>query len=168
MLDASRHVVTCGLGPLFTHGLMVELYHNFNSITGLGVVINRRETMMQYIKHLKEKAGKSLPMLRYAAAHDIQQKSLVTLMRATVCTKSEYGLHIASGTSESALKSLQSIHNKAMRIVAGAAKPTCCKALRHWMGVPPIRDKQDLASAQAFLKAVTTTSHPLYQHLHDR
>ncbi len=55
-----------------------------------------------------------------------------------------------------------------LRIVSGAAKPTSCESLRFWLGLLEICECQKLAAATAFLKAITTPSHPLNLHLRER
>ncbi len=55
-----------------------------------------------------------------------------------------------------------------MRIVTGAAKPTSCESLRFWLGIVSVEEWHKLAAAQAYMKAITTVSHPLNQWLRAR
>jgi len=52
-----------------------------------------------------------------------------------------------------------------MRIVTGTAKPTSCDALRFWLGIESVKERQIVLAAQAFLKALTTSTHPLHTHI---
>jgi len=76
-------------------------------------------------EHLVLKGAMSLSLLKYAAAQRVQLESLLQLMKATVGTKMEYGLHLCMCASDpqQALTKLQRIQNQAMRLVTGAAKP---------------------------------------------
>ena len=134
----------------------------------LGTIMDRKMTMNGHIEHLVTKGIKSLALLRFAAAQHIQQKSLLQLMKATVESRIEYGLHLCMCASEQALTKLQRIQNQAMRIVTGAAKPTPINSLQFMLGCRSIRSKQKVLAAQAFLRAAVTSTHPLYDHLRQR
>ena len=163
MLTTLAHIDS----SLFTINYNGGVVPKANSVTCLGIVMDRRMKMTEHIHHVKVKASKSLPLLRYAAAQNVQQRSLANLMTATVCSRVDYGIHLVPGMAKTALRSLQSVLNEAMRIVSGAAKPTSCDALRFWLGVLQVEERQRLAAAAAFLKAITTHSHPLGQHLRE-
>ena len=53
-------------------------------VTYLGTVLDRRMTMSPHIEHLMQKATKSIGLLRFTAAQNVQQRSLLMLMKATV------------------------------------------------------------------------------------
>ena len=71
-------------------------------------------------------------------------------------------------SSQTSMSKLQGVQNAAMRIVTGAAKPTSCSALRFWLGLNSITERQKILAAQAFLGALTTASHPLHDELKER
>jgi len=138
------------------------------SLVCLGVTIDRKMTMNGHIDNLRTKATKSLGLLRYAAAQNIQQKSLWSLAQATVASKMEYGLHLCMCVADTNMTKLQRVQNATMRIVTGAAKPTSCLALQYWLGATSVKERQKLLAAKAFLKAITTESHPLCEALQTR
>ena len=78
------------------------------------------------------------------------------MMRATVQCKMQYGLHIASSTVKTAKLRLEQ-QNKTMRIVAGAAMPTC-DSLTYWLGVRNVRHQQRYQAARDYLRAATSPS----------
>jgi hypothetical protein len=90
----------------------------------LGVAIDKLITMAKHLDRLREKGAKGLTTLRYAAGQKVTQRSLIALMRATVQSKLQYGLHLASATAVTAQRKLEQVQNESMRIVTGAAKPT--------------------------------------------
>ncbi len=117
-----------------------DLVPREDTITCLGVVLDRRMTMSMHIDHLSKKATKSLGLLRYAAGQRVRQKSLMNLLRATVSSRIEYGLHLGTCASKTMMDKLQRVLNAAMQIVTGAAKPTLYSFLIDWclLGVTDI------------------------------
>jgi len=138
------------------------------SLVCLGVIIDRKMTMNGHADSLRTKAAKTLGLLRYAAAQKVQQQSLWSLAQATVASKMEYGLHLCMCVSKTNMSKLQRVQNATMRIVTGAAKPTSCMALQYWLGATSVMGRQKLLAAKAFLKAITTQSHPLCEALQRR
>ncbi len=134
----------------------------------LGVAIDRRMTTKAHAARIYEKSVKSLGVLRYAAHQQVKQKSLLQLMKVTVSSPLEYGLHICVNAAATAIDKIQRVQNEAMRIVASAAKPTACDALRFWLGVTSVRGRQAILAVQAFLSAMTTPSHPLHDDIRAR
>ena len=131
----------------------------------LGVAIDKQMTMAKHLDHLRGKAAKSLPLLRYAANQNVTQKSLLSLMKATVDSRMQYGLHLASATAVTAQAKLQQVQNEAVRIVTGAAKPTAVDSLRYWLGINNIKEVQELAACREFLRVLGSKSHPLRDEL---
>ena len=73
-----------------------------DEVVYLGIMIDRHMTMVQHLQRLRDKALKGLKVLKYAAGQRATQRSLVNLMRATVQSRMEYGLHVASSTAKTA------------------------------------------------------------------
>ena len=100
---------------IVTYGVTVIVtVPQVSTVTCLGVVMDKRMKMVDHIHHLWIKASKSLPLLRYAAAQNVQQKSLANLMTATVCSRTDYGIHLVLGNGKTAMRNLQSVLNEAM------------------------------------------------------
>ena len=137
-------------------------------VTGLGVVLDHRLTMNAHLEHLKAKVLKGVSILKYAAAQNVTQASLLKLMKATVCSRSDYGLHMTQCASKKAVEGLQRMENQAMRIVTGAAKGTSCEALRHWLGIESIKDRQVILGAKEVMRVTTTLTHPLHEEVTER
>jgi hypothetical protein len=68
-------------------------------VIGLGVALDYRMTMNAHLEHLRLKALKGVSVLKYAAAQNITQASLYKLMKATVCSRADYGLHLTQCAS---------------------------------------------------------------------
>jgi len=139
-----------------------------DTIVGLGIEMDKYMTMTQHLQRLKQKAEKGLAALKYAAKQRITQHSLLQLMGATVDSRMQYGLHIASATSKTALGKLEQVQNEGLRIVTGAAMPTARDSLRYWLGVRNVKHQQQHQRAREFLRARTTESHPLKQEIDAR
>jgi hypothetical protein len=135
---------------------------------GLGVALDYRLTMNSHLEHLREKALKGVDILKYAAAQNITQASLHKLMKATVCSRSDYGLHLTMCASNKAVVGLQRVENHAMRLVTGAARGTSRTALRYWLGVHSIRERRQLLGAKELMRAARTDSHSLYREITTR
>ncbi|KAI8517807.1 hypothetical protein Bbelb_038240 [Branchiostoma belcheri] len=87
--------------------------------------------------------------LKYAGS-EVKRENKTTLTR---CAPSK------------AVEALQRIENQAMRLVTGAARSTSCEALRHWLGIHSIRDRQTIMGAKEFLRIANTPSHTLHQEI---
>ncbi len=132
-----------------------------DEVVYLGIMMDRNMTMAQHLQRLRDKAQKGLKVLKYAARQRVTQRSLVNLMRATVQSRIEYGLHVASSTAKTAQLRLEQVQNEAMRIVTGAAKPTSCDSLRYWLGIRKVKYQQRYQATREYLRAVASPSHPL-------
>ena len=55
-----------------------------------------------------------------------------------------------------------------MRLVTGAARSTSCEALRHWLGIHSIRNRQTILGAKEILRIANTSNHPLYEEIVNR
>ena len=95
-------------------------------------------TMSPHIEHLTQKATKSIGLLRYAAAQNVQQRSLLMLMKVS---RLEYGSHLSLCASQQSMRKLQQVQNQAMRVVTGAAMPT-----PYWLGLNSVKTRQKAPS----------------------
>jgi hypothetical protein len=93
------------------------------AVIGMGVVLDYRMTLNMHLDHLRLKASKGVSVLKYAAKN-ISQSSLFKLMKATVCSRSDYGLHLTQCASTKAFEGLHRVENQATRLVTGAVKST--------------------------------------------
>ena len=113
-------------------------------VTYLGTVLDQRITMSPDIE--TQKATKSIGLLRFAATQNVQQRSLLMLMKATGGSRLENGLHLSLCASQQSMRKLQQVQNQAMRVVTGAAKPTPCNTLRYWLGLNSVKTRQKAPS----------------------
>ena len=85
-----------------------------------------------------------------------------TLAKATIQSKMEYGLHLASTTAQTHLTKLERVQNEAMRIITGAAKPTACDSMRYWLGfMGVIESTTASASITGIPESPLHPTHPL-------
>ncbi len=87
-------------------------------------------------------------------------------MKGAVESRLEHGLHLSLCASQQSMRRLKQVQNLAMRIVIGLAMPTPCNiVVRFWLGLNCVKTRQKHLVAQAFLKAVTISSHSLFEYL---
>jgi hypothetical protein len=137
-------------------------------VIGLGVALDYRMTMNAHLEHLRLKALNGVAILKYVDAQNITQPSLYKLMKATICSRADYGLHLTQCASRKAVEGLQRVENQAMRLVTLAVRNTSCEAMRYWLGVHSIKNRQVLSGVKKLMRASNTPSHPLYQELTTR
>jgi hypothetical protein len=128
----------------------------------LGVAIDKLLTMAKHLDRLRDEGTKGLTTLCYA------QSSLVALMRTTVQSKLQYGLHLASATAVTAPRKLEQVQNETMRIVTGVAKPTSCDSLCFWLRIQRILHQQQLLMSKECMRVCSFKTHPLKQELKER
>ena len=125
-------------------------------------------TMTQHLTRLRQKSEKGLAVLKYAANQRVTQHSLLQLMHATVDSRMQYGLHIASSTAKTALLKLEQVQNESLRVVTGAAKPVARDSLRYWLGVRNVQYQQQIQGVREFLRIKSSDSHPLKEQIDSR
>ena len=121
--------------------------------------------MNAHLEHLQKKAMQGIAILKYAAGQNVTQASLFKLMTATVCSRSNYGLHLTQCASKKAVMNLQRVENQTMRIVTGAARATSCSALQYWLDLASIRERQKTQGVKEFFRIFNTPTHPLHQEI---
>ena len=94
----------------------------------LGQVIDCRLTMVKHVSNNLNKGKKALGLIRYAAGPNIKLRSLISLERATVLSRLEYGGHICCPISDAQFGRMNKILNQALRIVSVATSKTSGEA----------------------------------------
>ena len=84
-------------------------------MTYLGEVTDCQPTMVKLISDNINKAKKSLGGICYAARQSIKLSSLVSIVRATVQSRLEYGLHICYPVSDAQFGRMDKILNHDLR-----------------------------------------------------
>ena len=136
-------------------------------ITYLGVVIDSRLNMIGHINNNIRKARKALGVVRYATCQQVTLNSLVNLVRATILSKLEYGLHVCCPISDAQFDRMDMILNQALKIISGATQKTSGEALRFYLGFHSLKQIYKIKSAKELVRAATTESHPLYDELRE-
>ncbi|XP_028514605.1 uncharacterized protein LOC110238129 [Exaiptasia diaphana] len=133
----------------------------------LGVVIDSRLSMIGHISNNIRKAKKALIVIRYAACQNITLNSLVSLVRSTVLSRLEYGLHVCCPISDNQFKRMDMLLNQALRVISGAAQKTSGEALKYYLGFYSIKQLYNLKAGKELVRAATTQSHPLFDVLRE-
>ena len=157
MLVTLRHVDRLQLSLSYAQ----EKVRQEKEVTYLGVVIDCRLSMLSHITNNLNKAKKALGVVRYAAGQNVQLKSLVNLVRATVVSRLEYALHVCCPVSKSQFNRMDKLLNQALRIISGAAQKTSGEALQFYLGFHNMEQQYKMKVVKEFARAVTTITHPL-------
>ena len=87
-------------------------------VTYLGQVIDCLLTMVKHDSNNINKAKKALGLIRYAAGQNVKPSSLISIVRATVLSRLEYGVYICYTVSDAQFGRMDKILNQALNIVA--------------------------------------------------
>ncbi|KXJ09046.1 RNA-directed DNA polymerase from mobile element jockey [Exaiptasia diaphana] len=157
MLVTLRHVDRNQLSLRYAQ----EKVRQEKEVTYLGVVIDSRLSMLGHIANNINKAKKALGVIRYAAGQNIQLKSLVTLVRATIVSRLEYGLHLCCPISKTQFSKMDKVLNQSLRIISGAAQKTSGEALQFYLGFHSMEYYYKMRAGKELVRALTCVSHPL-------
>ena len=119
--------------------------------------------MIKHISNNIRKAKSALECIRYAARQNIKLSSLVQLVRATVLSRLQYRLHLCSPISVTQFKHGPS--PAPSPLVSGATSKTSDEAILNYMGFMKLQQTYQLQTAEEYVRALTTESHPLYDEL---
>lgn len=112
----------------------------------LGVYFDHKLSWKTHIEHLKVSCNRSICLMRCIANHQWGAESniLLQLYRALIRSKTDYGLIAYSTASKRLLKTVQAIHNNALRIALGAYRTSPTESLYSLANeIPlPLRIKQ--------------------------
>ena len=120
----------------------------------LGITMDQKLTWKSHISNLIAKAEKSLNLLRLTTRRywgaDITTSLL--MYRATIRSIIDYGCIFYGAASDSLLKRVDILQNKALRICAGVMRSTPVEALRVETGEPPLKLRREYLSKKFIMK----------------
>ena len=116
----------------------------------LGIHFDQFLTWKDHINSIKLRCNKDLQLLRMISGTDwgADKKSLMLLYQALILSKINYGSVAFNSASDAQLRILQTIQNKALRLIAGAVPGTPANLLQAELACMPI----DLQMEQNALK----------------
>ena len=106
----------------------------------LGVTYDRQLTWKTHITNIVEKSKKAFQLMRNVAGHNwgASKRALLTIYRALVRSRLDYGAEAFYTASRSQLKRLDEIQSKCLRVCCRAFKTTANNALQQDCGEMPL------------------------------
>ena len=121
--------------------------------------------MVKHVSNNINKGKKALGLIRYAAGLNIKLSSLISLVRATVLSRLDYGGHICCPISDAQFGRMDKILNQALRIVSGATSKISGEAIQYYLGFHSMKEVHKLKATKELVRALTTDSRPLNSSL---
>jgi ribonuclease HI len=130
----------------------------------LGLIFDNKLSFIPHIKHLKTKCLKALNLLKAVSGTKWggDQKTLLTLYRALIRSKLDYGSVIYGSARKSYLKQLDTIHHQGLRLALGAFRTSPVSSLYVEADEPSLSERQIKLSLQYITKLKSNPSNPAY------
>ena len=106
------------------------------------------------------KARKGINVLKVIACANMHQRVLLILYQTLILSLIDYGFGLFT-LSKTQLKRLEVIQNQDMRTILGWTRDTSCEAMRHWLGLLSMPERNKKAQVQAYLKVSGDFKHPI-------
>ena len=118
----------------------------------LGVTLDRKLSMFDHVRAVREKASSKLNIVKRLASTTWGAKAdvLRVLYLGTVRAQIDYSLPVQIYASATALKTLDSVQNSALRLICGTFRTAPIAALEIMANVPPLATRRDRAVITAF------------------
>ncbi|KAK9882925.1 hypothetical protein WA026_023813 [Henosepilachna vigintioctopunctata] len=132
-----------------------------DSIEYLGIHMDRKLNWKKHIENIKKRCSKDLNLLRILGKHQwgADLNCLLRIYRCLIRSKIEYGILAHSTSRRSYFKTLETIQNKALRIVVGAFPTTPTISLRALVGEIPLEYRIQTASIVYAAKILSIQNH---------
>ncbi len=131
----------------------------------LGIIFDSKLNFLPHIKNLKTKCLKALNLIKSVSGTKWggDQKTLLSLYRALVRSKLDYGSIIYGSARKSYLKILDTIHHQGLRLALGAFRTSPIQSLYVEADEPSLLDRRIKLSLQYITKLKSDPSNPAYQ-----
>ena len=116
------------------------------TVTFLGMLLDRKFTLLPHIKNLTAKCQRDLNLMRMLRGTDFgsDKNSLLLLYKSLIRPKIDYGAIVYDCASPSALKMLDGIQRKALIIALRALPSTPSVYLELEAGIEPLTLRREL------------------------
>ena len=142
IIFSKRNINVGSLQKLTLFGRDIEFS---DRITFLGMILDKKLTWGEHIKNLIEKCNKDLNLMRLVSGttYGADKKILLTLYKALILSKIDYGAQAYNSASKSLLSKLDIIQNHALRIATRAYFSSPINALEVECGIKPLRLRRE-------------------------
>ena len=130
----------------------------------LGVILDRKLTLIPHLKYVREKCMKALNLIRVVAhtTWGADQQTLLHLYRSLIRSKLDYGCIMYGSARSSYLKMLDPIQNQALRLCLGAFRTSPSTSLHVEANELPLEKRRKKLSLQYALKLSANNKNPAY------
>lgn len=153
----------------------VDIYYegqaipNNDSVKFLGVILDSKMSGAQHLNYVVDKCEKGINVLRalsgvWWGSHSYCQK---LMYNALIRSQIDYGSFILEPCSKIALKKLDQIQAKCLRIILGAMKSSPKNAMQVECVDPPLFLRRQYLADRFVFKAASLSSHPLLSRLEE-
>ena len=131
----------------------------------LGVIFDRKLSLIPHINYLKAKCHKALQLLRVVAHTDwgADKSTLLKLYKSLVRSKLDYGCFIYGSARKSYLRCLDSIHHLGLRLALGALRTSPIESLYVEANEAPLSLRREKLALQYFTKLQSCPSNPAFE-----
>uniref|UniRef100_A0A2P2I4W4 RNA-directed DNA polymerase from mobile element jockey-like n=1 Tax=Hirondellea gigas TaxID=1518452 RepID=A0A2P2I4W4_9CRUS len=138
--------------------------------TFLGMIFDQKLNWKPHIKSLKQSCMKRLSILRSISHTDwgADRVTMLRLYRALIRSELDYGSVIYASAKENVLKTLDPVHNAALRLCTGAFRSSPVPSIYAESGEPPLNVRRMQLSLQFFTHIELLPTSPTYETIHQR
>ena len=135
----------------------------------LGLIWDPKLNFKAHIRYLRKKCQSPLNLLKVLSHTDwgASKKILLTLYRALIRSKLDYGSIVYRNASETDLKSLDVVHNQGIRLSLGAFKSSPVESMYVEAHELPLRERRLELVMKYGLRIKCNTSNPAYDAVFD-
>ena len=155
----------CVGAPLRHYGAAIPLD---SSVRFLVPTMDSRLTYKEHFKLLKEKYGKVLNVLKCVSrtTYGSDRATLLLLYSALLRSKLDYACIVYDGACKSGKRTLNTIHNAALRTVTGAFRTSPTSSILAEAHEPPLAIRRCLLSMRYACKLRQYPDHPTYNSIY--
>ena len=133
----------------------------------LGLIWDRKLNWIPHLKHIRNKCSKSLNMLKVIVKNNRRTSctKLLNIYRSITRAKIDYGCQVYGSATKTALKILDPIHHKALRLCLGAFRTSPCESLYVEAQEPSLTDRRKLLLLQYYVRSNRIPNSSVMAHL---
>ena len=130
------------------------------TITHLGVTLDRRLTFSEHIAKTTTRCLRTLGTLKSAQKRGLSQQRMFTLYRSLILSRLSYGGEVVTACPTT-LEKLDRVQTAALRIITGCTRDTSRAALRYMLDISSVPEQLQSQRVFAVTRAGEDSSHPL-------
>jgi len=135
----------------------------------LGLVLDPKLSYIPHLRSLREKAMKAMNVMKSVShlAWGAERDTLLTLYRALIRSKIDYGCQIYASANKTSLKMLDAVHHLGIRLSIGAFRSSPVDSLYIESGEPSLYLRRDKLSLQLYARLMAMEGSPAYISVKD-